>query len=99
MVQSRENAKRSERLQELIVDYRKAYNKSRKGKELPETPKGWVIVPEGREIPKEHRECIEDYGTGRLIWAGPRRCHSTETPLWACVWGGVRAFATPIVEE
>jgi hypothetical protein len=51
-------------------------------------PDGWEIIPEGGEIPPEHREAA-----GEGLWCDPRRCHSTMTPMWACVWGYVRAFA------
>jgi hypothetical protein len=72
------------------------YNMSSEGNALPATPKGWKIVPAGETIPQEHMECREDYRTGRVVWCSERRCHSTMTPLWALVWGGVRAFAARI---
>ena len=56
------------------------------------TSKGWKIIPEYMEIPQDHMEFIEDYSSDLCWWADPRRCHSTMTPLWTLVWGGVRAF-------
>jgi hypothetical protein len=56
-----------------------------------EFPNGWRILPEGADIPQNHREFLHGIG-----WAGPRRCHSTMTPLRAMIWGSVRAIATPV---
>ncbi len=53
-------------------------------------PAGWGIIPEGEEIPQEHREySVVGYG----MWCEWRRCHSTMTPLAARIWGSVRAYA------
>ena len=60
-------------------------------------PPGWDIIPEGGDIPQAHREflqlCPYRGKPGQALWASPRRCHSTMTPIYACVWGDVRAFA------
>lgn len=77
-----------------------------KGEPIP-APAGWKIVPEGEEIPQEHREyiiqrrgpvvsgssiTIQEHG----LWCAWRKCHSTMTPLEATVWGDVRAYAARI---
>lgn len=71
---------------------RNGYGKTSLGEAI-EIPEGWGIINEGEDIPHEHRECIEDYMTGKVYWCDPRRCHSTMTPLKAMVWGGVRVIA------
>ena len=71
--------------------YWNKYGYTSKGIRVP-TPSGWKLIPEGAEIPQEHREYIEDYSRDRSHLCEPRRCHSTMTPIKACVWGGVRAI-------
>jgi hypothetical protein len=63
------------------------------GSALPPTPEGWEIIPEGEEIPQQHRECLEEYTNNKASWVFERRCHSTMTAIKACVWGSVRAYA------
>ncbi len=63
------------------------------GYALPETPDGWETIPEGGDIPQQHKECLEDYRTNKAAWVFERRCHSTMTAMHACVWGSVRAYA------
>lgn len=65
-----------------------------------EIPVGWKLLPEGIEVPAVHREFhslwnsyMEDW-TGQ--WASPRRCRSTMTPIYATIWGSVRAIAVPL---
>lgn len=60
-----------------------------------EAPKGWRILPEGTDVPQAHREYLEDYTDNRSWWCDPRRCRSTMTAIYACIWGGVRAYAVP----
>lgn len=57
-------------------------------------PKGWRLLPEGADIPQVHRV----YGGGSG-WCEPRRCHSTMTPIYACVWGYMKAFAVPEAQQ
>lgn len=56
-------------------------------------PAGWKLLKEGDHIPQVHREFIDYVGT--TMWNQPKRCRSTMTPMWAGVWGAVRAFAVP----
>lgn len=66
-----------------------------KGEPIP-APAGWKIIPEGEEIPQEHREYIvQEHG----LWCEWRRCHSTMTPPKATVWGDVRAYAARVEDE
>ena len=63
-------------------------------------PKGWKIIPEGYEVPNSpQREFIMVYDGRHRTWDGwwcdSRRGLTTMSPIWACVWGGVRAIAVP----
>jgi hypothetical protein len=60
------------------------------GNQLIVAPKGWKILPEGVEVPQEHREYILGVG-----WASPRRCRSTMTPIRSMVYGSVMVYAVP----
>jgi len=76
------------------------YGYTNKGKDKIVAPDGWVILSEGEEVPEAHREHLELYNGLKSdwysLWADPRRCHSTMTPLTAQIWGAVRAIAIKI---
>jgi hypothetical protein len=57
-----------------------------------QAPKGWQLLPEGVPIPQVHRCFISDIN----LWAAPRHCHSTMTPLKTRVWGNETAYAVPL---
>jgi len=60
-----------------------------KGKKI-EAPDGWKMISEGIGVPHIHRYYIEGHG-----WSEPKRTISTMTPIYACVWGYMLAFAVP----
>lgn len=69
-----------------LIDYRRTYGYTDEGEKII-APEGWELIEERGEIPQIHREFI-----GKN-WCFPRRCHSTMTPMDACVWGSVKCFA------
>lgn len=54
----------------------------------------WRILKEGEEIPHHYRAYHREYGWEYESW-----CHSTMTPIWACVWGKVIAYAVLLETE
>lgn len=67
------------------------YGYTNKG-ELIVAPAGWVILPEGAEVPLIHREC-----SARGHWMTPRRCgQRAATRIAGHRADIVRAVAVPI---